>query len=93
MSSVNSDDELIRISDKVISILEANQNLSRQSVVEWFNDFIKLSNNNLNISKKKFIEFYKQFLPKNGNPDKFCEFVFRGWYEYKSIFLFSKILN
>ena len=81
----NKNNELIKISDEVRKILESNEGLSRESIFEWFHDFISLSNNNLQISKKKFIEFYTQFVPKKGrergNPQKFCEYVFRA-YDY-----------
>ncbi len=78
--------ELIQVSNEVRKILDSDESLSKESIFEWFHDFISLSNDNLQISKKRFIEFYMQFVPKrrNGKPKKFCEFVFKAFDEKRT---------
>jgi hypothetical protein len=72
-------DELTNVADQILMILDSSKSLTKESVITWFNEFLKLSNNNLNISKKRFIEFYKKFLPRNGDPEKFCDLVFKAF--------------
>lgn len=60
-----------------IKYLLDTTNFTRQQIEEWHSGFLKdFPDGKLN--KKKFIQIYKKSYP-DGNPDAFCEHIFRAF--------------
>lgn len=65
------------LTEEDIKMLEMTTCLTRNQILEWYQDFVKECKNG-ELNKKNFTRFYKDLMPDRSNTDKFCEFVFRG---------------
>jgi Ca2+-binding EF-hand superfamily protein len=63
------------LTENETAMLLANTNFSRQEIEEWHAGFMR-DCPNARLNKKQFVNEYKKFYP-NGQPDEFCEHVFR----------------
>lgn len=65
----------ISLTDEDVEFLTKNTQYSAKEIREWYTAFRKDCPDG-KLTKKKFVEIYKNFF-SSGNPDKFCEHVFR----------------
>ena len=63
------------LSDEDIEFLKSHTKYDEQTIREWYEGF-KIDCPNGKLSRKKFIDIYRTFFP-TGNPEKFCDHVFR----------------
>lgn len=82
----------VKLNDEDIQFLMKNTNYSEKEIRDWYKGF-QVDCPNGKLSKDKFIEIYKVFF-KGGNPEKFCQHVYRtfdedgnGWIDFKEFLL------
>lgn len=63
------------LSEEDIDFLKTHTKYDEQTIREWYEGF-KIDCPNGKLSRKKFIDIYRTFFP-TGNPEKFCDHVFR----------------
>jgi Ca2+-binding EF-hand superfamily protein len=63
------------LSEAERAMLLANTNFSVQEIEEWHRGFLR-DCPSARLNKKQFVKEYKKFYP-SGQPDEFCEHVFR----------------
>lgn len=71
----------IDISDDDVEFLTSNTRFKANEIRNWYRAFLADCPDG-KLTKKKFIEIYKLFFP-SGNPEGFCEQVFRTFDEGK----------
>lgn len=63
------------LSDEDVDFLKTHTKYDEQTIREWYEGF-KVDCPSGRLSRKKFIDIYRTFFP-TGNPEKFCDHVFR----------------
>lgn len=75
----------IDLSDEDIEFLTQNTRFERDEIKNWYKAFQSDCPDG-KLTKNKFIEIYKMFF-SSGNPEKFCENVFRTFDEGMQLLL------
>ncbi|CAG5133496.1 unnamed protein product [Candidula unifasciata] len=70
------------LSKEDLKFLQQNTKFSKDEIKQWYKGFMRDCPNG-NLSKDKFKEVYSQFFP-GGDPEAFCEHVFRSFDKDKS---------
>ena len=82
----------VDLSDEDVDFLTSNTQYSPEEIRTWYKSF-QMECPDGKLTKKKFGEIYKMFF-SSGNPERFCEHVFRafdednsGWINFKEFLL------
>nr|XP_027200165.1 calmodulin-like protein 12 [Dermatophagoides pteronyssinus] len=82
----------VQLTDEDVQFLMKNTNYSEKEIRDWYKGF-QVDCPEGKLSRDKFIEIYKVFF-KGGNPEKFCQHVYRtfdedgnGWIDFKEFLL------
>ena len=82
----------LKLNDEDIEFLRKNTNYTEKEIRDWYKGF-QVDCPDGKLSKEKFMEIYQGFF-KGGNPEKFCENVYRtfdedgnGWIDFKEFLM------
>ncbi|CAG2162532.1 unnamed protein product [Oppiella nova] len=82
----------IKLTDEDVEFLRKNTNYTEKEIRDWYKGF-QVDCPDGKLSKEKFMEIYQGFF-KGGNPEKFCQNVYRtfdedgnGWIDFKEFLL------
>lgn len=82
----------VNLTDEDVQFLMNNTSYSEKEIRDWYKGF-QVDCPDGKLSRDKFIEIYKVFF-KGGNPEKFCQHVYRtfdedgnGWIDFKEFLM------